>query len=73
MTIMSETDLKIYILAKLNQAMYERGYTQADLSYASGLSKATISRYCSGEIIPSTYNLYILSDVLNKPISFFFD
>lgn len=57
---------------RLVSAMYERKITNADLSDATMIPKATISRYCKGNTCPSAYNIYKLSFALDKPVSYFY-
>lgn len=57
---------------KLAQAMYEKKMSQAELSDATMIAKATISRYCNGDSCPSGYNIYKISLALDKPVAFFY-
>lgn len=48
----------------LKQLLKERGMSQKDLCDSTGLSKATISQYCSGDTHPSENALELISEAL---------
>lgn len=57
---------------KLIAAMNEKGLNGTQLATKTRISTRTISAYCHGHSSPSTYNLYKLAIVLEKPILYFF-
>ena len=57
---------------KLIAAMNEKGLNGVQLATKTRISTQSISAYCHGRRTPSTYNLYKLAIVLEKPILYFF-
>ena len=51
--------------ARLRHAMDISGKTQADLARATGISKATLSRYLSGQFEPKSDAVHKLATALN--------
>ena len=51
--------------ARLEEAMYQAGTTQADLARETGLNKSTLSRYLSGAVEPKQIAVAKLASVLN--------
>lgn len=54
-------------------ARVEKDMTQADLGEASGLLQKTISRYETGEVIPSIEALEKIAKALDKSFAYFLD
>ena len=48
----------------LNKKMMEKGWTQSDLSRASGVGRDSISNYIRGKTVPTPQNLQKLADAL---------
>lgn len=53
------------VAARLRYAMDNTGKTQADLYRATGISKATLSRYLSGQFEPKSDAVHKLATALN--------
>lgn len=54
---MTETELMKEVGSNIQNMMDEWGMTQKELADATGISKSTISRYISGDLLPSLKNL----------------
>lgn len=54
---MSEEEYRIEFSMRLKKIMYRKGWTQDDLSEATGITQAMISRYISRKATPSFYNV----------------
>lgn len=57
---------------RIRRAMAEKGMDAKELSVKSRINKYTLYRYISGNGMPSVYNMYKISIVLDKPIEYFF-
>ena len=57
----------------LKKIRIERGMTQIALQMQTGIEKALISKYETGERIPPTETLIILADFFNTNIDFLLD
>ena len=57
----------------LKKIRIERGMTQIALQMQTGIEQALISKYETGERIPSTETLIILADFFNTNIDFLLD
>ena len=53
------------IRERLNEALYMRGMTAAELANASGINKSSLSRYLTGENIPRSKAIGKLAQALN--------
>lgn len=53
------------VATRLRYAMDSTGNTQADLARATGISKATLSRYLSGQFEPKSDAVHKLATALN--------
>lgn len=53
-----------FLPKRLKQMLKERGMSQKDLCASTGLSKAAISQYCSGDTRPSENALELISEAL---------
>ena len=53
------------VASRLREAMYKAEKTQADLSRETGISKATLSRYLSGQFEPKQNAISKLAAALN--------
>lgn len=51
--------------SRLKEAMKLFHLTQADIARKSGISKSSISRYVSGEVLPNQFKLYLLGKALH--------
>lgn len=52
----------------LREVMREKGYTQRDLSYATGLSEATISAYLNNRKLPGIKAIINIAYELNLTV-----
>lgn len=50
---------------RLRYAMEKQGMTKAELSRKSGIADASISRYCSGQVLAKQDKVYLLAKALN--------
>lgn len=50
---------------RLNEALYKRNIRPVELSEKTGISKASISQYCSGVVEPKQDRIDIISNALN--------
>ena len=48
-------------------------YTQLKLQMETGISQSMLSKYESGDLIPTTENLMILADFYNTSLDFLMD
>ena len=53
------------IRERLNEALYMRGMTAAELANASGINKSSLSRYLTGENIPRSKAIGKMAQALN--------
>jgi len=58
---------------KLKEAMLEKGYNTQDIGILSGLNAGTIYASLIARSIPGANTLMIISKILDKPISFFYE
>lgn len=58
-----------FLPKRLKQLLKECGMSQNDLATATGLSKASISQYCSGSTTPSEKALESIAWALGLPVS----
>lgn len=56
------------IVNNLNDLKETYGYNQKDIIEGTGLSQVTISRYFSGQRMPTQQNLQILANFFNVPV-----
>lgn len=56
---------------KLNNAMHERGMTQADLSRITGIGKPSISQYCHGTNKPTLARRRTIAEALGMHPEYF--
>ena len=66
--IMTKSVWKKEFSNRLRRIMHVKGFTNNDISDASGLSTATITEYLNGRRIPSAYNLKKLAVALGTTI-----
>lgn len=56
----------------LKRILKEKKMRQIDLARALGVQKQQISKYCSGDGLPSIYRLFIIADILKVQLQEFF-
>lgn len=54
---------------RLKQQMMSVGITQATLSRLTNITQSTVSKYCSGEVIPTAMNLVKIARVLKCDVN----
>lgn len=65
----NEEEWRNFFARRLHRKMVICGYTQDDLSYETGISAGTISRYINGEAMPTAYKLIQIADVLDCSVN----
>ncbi|MCZ7553156.1 MAG: helix-turn-helix domain-containing protein [Anaerolineales bacterium] len=60
------------IVKRIKEARQERGLTQHDLAEHLGRSTAAISELERGKVQVTAADLYLIAQLLNKPIEYFF-
>ena len=63
--MITESELIEVFRNNLIDMMEEKGYSQKDLSYETGLSEMTISRYVNGQSMPKLSALFNLAVVFD--------
>ena len=63
--MITESELIEIFKNNLVTTMEEKGYSQKDLSYETGLSEMTISRYVNGQSMPKISALFNIAMVLD--------
>ena len=63
--MITESELIDVFKNNLVTTMDEKGYSQKDLSYETGLSEMTISRYVNGQSMPKLSALFNIAIVLD--------
>ena len=63
--MITESELIDVFKNNLVTTMEEKGYSQKDLSYETGLSEMTISRYVNGQSMPKLSALFNIAMVLD--------
>ena len=63
--MITESELIDVFKNNLVTTMEEKGYSQKDLSYDTGLSEMTISRYVNGQSMPKLSALFNIAMVLD--------
>lgn len=58
---------------RMNQLMHSQCITQQDLAYKAGTTPVTISRYLSGQRIPTALMMKRIADILHAPTDYFLD
>ena len=67
------SELNTVILAKaIKRFRVAKGITQAELGIRSGFDPKTISRYETGEYVPTIETVYKFSEILGVPVKEFF-
>lgn len=61
-----------FIVRRIKKAMDEKNMSAEDLAVKARINKVTLSRYLSGNGMPTVYNMYKIAIVLDKTIDYFF-
>ena len=69
---MTEREIQRFITYKLFEEREKNSVTQRQLAKLSGITQSKLSRIENGDRNIAVFELFILSKILKKPITFFF-
>lgn len=70
---LTKTELAAQVGKRIRELRRQKNISMESLAYAAGIEYAQLSRIELGKINTSVYQLYLLAEILERPLADFFE
>lgn len=70
---LTKNELAVQVGKRIRELRHQKNISMESLAYAAGIEYAQLSRIELGKINTSVYQLYLLAEILERPLTDFFE